>query len=197
MNRRRRRRSGGRMAELDVDDAALVAQAASGSEFAFRALYRAYVRPVYWIAHRLLSDDADAEDVTQETFVVAWQKLPGLQLRGESLLPWLATVCRLQASNRLRARGRHRARTAALDDALPATVDVERQVVDTIMVDAILQEVAGLGELDRQIFRLCAAEGYAYQAAADELGVAHGVVRNRLSRIRTRMRAVATETENA
>jgi RNA polymerase sigma factor (sigma-70 family) len=185
------------MPEQTVDDTDLVSRAAGGSEFAFRALYRAYVRPVYWIAFRLLDEPSDAEDVTQETFVVAWQKLRGLTLRGDSLLPWLATICRLQAANRLRARQRDRARTVALDDAVPDLVDVEKQVIDTVTVEAILREVAGLGELDREIFRLCAAEGYAYQAAAEELGVAHGVVRNRLSRIRTRVRGAVTETENA
>jgi len=54
--------------------------------------------------------------------------------------------------------------------------------------------VAGLSPLDRDIFRLCAAEGYAYEAAAAELGVTHGVVRNRLSRIRTRLRTVVKES---
>jgi len=42
-------------------DADLVAAAASGSESAFRALYRAYVRPVYWLAHSLVGTSADAE----------------------------------------------------------------------------------------------------------------------------------------
>ena len=64
-----------------TDDASLVAQAANGSEVAFRALYRAYVRPVYWVAHGLVGNPADAEDVTQETFLVAWRKLPGLRAR--------------------------------------------------------------------------------------------------------------------
>lgn len=185
------------MTHDQVDDATLVAHAAGGSEFAFRALYQAYVRPVYWMAHRLLSNAADAEDVTQETFVVAWRKLPQLHLQGTSLLPWLATICRLQAANRLRARRRDRARSTELDESVPATIDVEQQVVDGATVAAILREVEGLSELDREIFRLCAAEGYAYQAAAEELGVAHGVVRNRLSRIRTRVRSAVTETENA
>jgi RNA polymerase sigma factor (sigma-70 family) len=183
------------MSDATVDDADLVARAAAGSEFAFRALYRAYVRPVYWIAHRLLHDDADAQDIAQETFVVAWQKLPGLQLQGDSLLPWLATICRLQAANRLRARQRTQA--TALDERIADVVDVEKQVVDTLTVEAILREVAGLSELDREIFRLCAAEGFAYRAAAEELGVAHGVVRNRLSRIRTRLRTAVNETESA
>jgi len=178
-----------------ADDATLVAQAASGSEHAFRTIYRAYVRPVYWLAHRLVGNASDAEDVTQETFLVAWRKLPGLELAGDSLLPWLVTVCRFQASNRIRAQRRDRDHTAAAaDESLPSTVDVEQQVIDTEFADRILREVEGLSPLDRDIFRLCATEGHSYQAAAEELGVAHGVVRNRLSRIRTRLRTVAKES---
>ena len=181
--------------DTDRDDAALVAQAANGSELAFRTLYRAYVRPVYWLAHGLVGNASDAEDVVQETFLVAWCKLPALELAGDSLLPWLATVCRFQAANRIRRQRRDRDHTAAAaDETLPATVDVEEQVIGADLADRILHEVAGLSPLDRDIFRLCAAEGYAYQAAAEELGVAHGVVRNRLSRIRTRLRTVVKES---
>lgn len=178
-----------------TDDAALVAQAASGSEHAFRTLYRAYVRPVYWLAHRLVGNASDAEDVTQETFLVAWRKLRGLELAGDSLLPWLVTVCRFQAANRIRAQRRDREHIAdAAEDSIPSTVNVEQQVIDADFADRILREVQGLSPLDQDIFRLCATEGYAYQAAAEELGVAHGVVRNRLSRIRTRLRTVAKES---
>ena len=181
--------------DTERDDAALVAQAANGSELAFRTLYRAYVRPVYWLAHGLVGNAADAEDVVQETFLVAWRKLPDFELAGESLLPWLATVCRFQAANRIRRQRRDRDHTAAAaDETLPATVDVEEQVIGADLADRILHEVAGLSPLDRDIFRLCAAEGYAYQAAAEQLGVAHGVVRNRLSRIRTRLRTVVKES---
>lgn len=183
------------MTEVDATDAALVRQAADGSEHAFRALYRAYVRPVYWIAHGLVGTAADAEDVTQETFLAAWRKLGGLELASDSLLPWLATICRLQAANRIRRQRRDRERTAGTaDESLPSTVDVEQQVIDADLAQRILREVAGLSALDREIFRLCATEGYAYQAAADELGVAHGVVRNRLSRIRTRLRTTVKES---
>ncbi|WOF21630.1 sigma-70 family RNA polymerase sigma factor [Microbacterium betulae] len=172
-------------------DAELTAAAADGSDAAFRALYRRHVRPVYWIAHRLVGSDADAEDVTQETFVTAWRKIGGLELAGTSLLPWLATICRFQAANRLRAR--RRAEASEVDDTLPSLVSVEQQVLDARLAERILREVGELSELDQRIFRLCAVDGYAYAAAAEELGVGHGVVRNRLSRIRTRLRAVVGE----
>lgn len=180
---------------VTTGDAELVARAAGGSEHAFQALYRAYARPVYWIAHRLLGDSSDAEDVVQETFVVAWRKLPDLELASDSLLPWLATICRFQSANRMRAQRRDREHTGAVvDEQLPATVDIEQQVIDAEYVRLIADEIAGLSETDREILRLCAAEGYAYSAAADQLGIPHGAVRNRLSRIRTRLRTVAKES---
>lgn len=176
------------------EDQDWVARAAAGDEGAFRALYRAHVRPVYWIAHGILGSVVDAEDVAQETFVVAWRKLPGLELVGESVLPWLATICRFQAANRLRQRRRDQAHTTdAADNQLPATVSVEQQVITAALAERITAEIGTLSALDQEVFRLCATEGYAYQAAADELGISHGVVRNRLSRVRTQLRGAVEE----
>lgn len=185
------------MPELTLDQE-WTTRAAAGDQEAFRALYRAHVRPVYWIAHGILGSAADAEDIAQETFLVAWRKLPGLELAGESILPWLATICRFQAANRLRQRRRDQAHTtAAPDEALPDTVDVEEQVISTELAERIAAELGTLSDLDQEIFRLCAAEGYGYQAAAEELGVSHGVVRNRLSRVRTHLRGALSETSQA
>lgn len=177
-------------------DAELVLAAGSGSEHAFRSLYRAYVRPVYWIAHGLVGNPADAEEVVQETFLAAWRKLPGLELAGDSLLPWLVTICRFQSANRVRRQIRDREHTAgAVEATLPSTVDVAAQVVERQLVEAVLAEVGRLSPLDQEIFRLCAAEGYAYRAAAESLGVTQATVRNRLSRIRTRLRSTVALEE--
>ena len=174
------------------------ARAAAGDESAFRAIYRAHVRPVYWIALGIVGMPEDAEDVTQETFVVAWRKLPTLQLIGESILPWLATICRFQAANRMRQRRRDRAHTTdAVDETIADTVSVEEHVITASSVARITLELGTLSELDQQIFRLCAAEGYAYQAAAAELGVSHAAVRNRLSRVRTQLRGTFQEARDA
>lgn len=182
---------------MQTTDQRWVADAAAGDESAFRELYRAHVRAVYWIAHGLLGSPTDAEDVTQETFVTAWRKLPGFDLQGESLLPWLATICRFQAANRLRQRRRDRAHTAdAADDTIPSTISVEDQVISAALAARITAEVGTLSDLDREIFRLCATAGYSYQAAAEELGVSHAIVRNRLSRVRTRLRGAVKEASD-
>lgn len=183
---------------VQTSDQRVAARAAAGDESAFRELYRAYARPVYWIAHGIVGAAADAEDVTQETFVTAWRKLPGFELQGDSILPWLATICRFQAANRLRQRRRDQANTAdAVDETLPSTVSVEEQVITADLAERIAAEVGTLSDLDRAIFRLCTAEGYAYQAAAEELGVSHAIVRNRLSRVRTRLRGAVKEASDA
>ena len=168
-----------------TDDAALVALAAGGSEVAFRSLYRAYVRPVY-ARFGLVGDPADAEDVTQETFLVAWRKLPGLELAGDSLLPWLVTSAGSRPPIAYDAGARPRTHHAS------PTMRCRRRSTWAASRGWRERPDPARGRRARRagpgIFRLCAAEGYAYQAAADELGVGHGVVRNRLSRIRTRLR---------
>ena len=183
---------------MQTSDQRWAAAAAAGDQSAFRELYRSHVRPVYWIAHGILGSESDAEDVAQETFVTAWRKLPALELRGESILPWLATICRFHASNRLRQRRRDRAHTAdAVDEMLPSTIDVEEQVITAALAERIAAEIGTLSDIDRAIFRLCAAEGYAYQAAAEELGISHAIVRNRLSRVRTRLRGALREARES
>ncbi|NHI15652.1 RNA polymerase sigma factor [Microbacterium excoecariae] len=178
----------------DTGDQALLTRAARGDDAAFRDLFRAYARPVYWVAHGLLGDAADAEDVVQETFVVAWRRLREIELQGPSALPWLATICRKTAANRIRSRRTERAHLAgAADDREPDTVDVADQVIAADLAERIAREVDGLGETDRRIFALCVTAGYAYAAAAAELGITQGAVRNRLSRIRTRLRAATRE----
>ncbi|SMH40547.1 RNA polymerase, sigma subunit, ECF family [Rathayibacter oskolensis] len=185
------------MTIVEESDAELVRRAAAGSEVAFRTLYRAYIRPVYWLAHGLLHDAGDAEDVAQETFVVAWRKLGDLDLVSDSILPWLATICRFQAANRARSRRRDREQTVEADDDLASPHDLEQQMVTAALTEAILRETEGLAELDRAIFRLCATEGRAYDEAAAALGVSHATVRNRLSRVRRRLRLVVDDFRGA
>ncbi len=183
---------------MHSEDRERARRAAAGDQQAFRTIYRDYVRPVYWIAHGILGSATDAEDVTQETFVVAWRKLPGLDLAGDSLLPWLATICRFQAANRLRLLRRDRANTAdAVQEDIPDTVSVEDQVVSAALAERIAAEVGSLSELDREVFRLCVTEGWAYGSAAEHLGVSHAAVRNRLSRVRSRLRGAVTEVRDA
>jgi len=178
-------------AEQNVrDDRALVARAARGDRHAFTELYDRHVRPVYWQAYTVVGDRDAAEDVTQEVFLTTWRKLGAIDLVDDSLLPWLLVTSRYTALN----RHRHDIRLARRQDTLDADLaDTAASVEDTLEAEAVRTEiekcVASLSTSDRRLYELCINGEHSYAAAAAELGVSHGAVRNRLSRLRTQLRS--------
>lgn len=167
------------------DEGELVRRAQAGDVDAFAALYRAHAGRVHALALRLTADRRQAEDLTQDVFVRAWQKLA--DFRGESALAsWLhrlAVNAMLQAS---RGDRRRSARVMVSDDveALergsshrgnadgPATrMDLERAI-------------ASLPPGARTAFVLHDVEGFRHDEIAARLGVAVGTVKAQLHRAR-------------
>jgi RNA polymerase sigma factor (sigma-70 family) len=168
-------------------DRLLLERAARGDRVAFGRLYDHHVRPVYWQAYGVLHDAREAEDATQDVFVTAWNKIRTITLVDESMLPWLLVTARYTALNARRSRRRRR--SDELDELLVDDRTVEDEVEAGLVRAEIDKAVAALSTLDRRLYQLCLAGDHTYEAAARELGVSHSVVRNRLSRLRTRLRA--------
>ena len=182
-----------------VADAHLIAAAQGGDQAAFRDLYRRYARPVYLVALGVVSVPHDAEEVVQEAFLTAWRKLPGLQLASASALPWLATIARFTALNALRARTR-RAEVplpeTETEPQLRADDDGPEEAAIRAQATARLEQaIAALSPAERSLFELCVRDGIGYAEAARRLGLTHGGVRNRLARLRIRLRAALAGTE--
>jgi RNA polymerase sigma factor (sigma-70 family) len=169
------------------DDGSLLRRAARGDRAAFGRLYDRHVRPVYWQAYSVLRAEREAEDVTQDAFVTMWHKIRTITLVDESVLPWLLVTARYTALNA--RRGRVRRQGDVLDDRLPSDAAVEDEVEAGLVRAEIEKATASLSPVDRQLYELCVAGDHTYEMAARELGVSHAVVRNRLSRLRTRLRA--------
>ena len=175
-------------ADDEEADRSLLDRAARGDRAAFGCLYDRHVRPVYWQAYSVLKDDREAEDATQDVFVTTWKKIRTITVVDESVLPWLLVTARYTALNARRSRQRRRTQ-AELDDLLPASAAVEDEVEAGAVRAEIDKAVGALSPVDRQLYELCVAGDHTYEMAARELGVSHAVVRNRLSRLRTRLRA--------
>jgi len=88
---------------ISEDDAALVARALSGDRWAEDAIYRRHARFITRVCTRLLGRQNDADDVVQDTFLVAFDKLKSL-VEPSSLRPWLARIAVQKARRRLRKR---------------------------------------------------------------------------------------------
>jgi RNA polymerase sigma-70 factor, ECF subfamily len=167
--------------DLDVVDATL---AASGDAHAFERLYRGHVGRVYALVRRMLSDD-DADEVTQDVFVRAWQKLG--TFRGESAFgTWLHRLAVNVILGRREALGTRRKRY--LDGEGVLELLPSRRVAPETSMDfeAALER---LPDGARQVFVLHDIEGYRHEEIAEMLGLATGTSKSQLHRARMALRA--------
>ncbi|MET8154548.1 RNA polymerase sigma factor [Actinoplanes sp. NPDC049668] len=173
----------------------------AGDAAAFGRLFDDHAGAVYRHAVRVTADWSTAEDVVSLTFHEAWRLRARLRPDGDSVLPWLLGIATNVLRNTRRAARRHQAALARLPlrDTVP---DFSDEVVDRLRdAEQLRAAAAALGRLrrgEREVFTLCVWSGLDYAAAAEALGVPVGTVRSRLSRARTRLRALAeTELRNA
>jgi len=176
-----------------IEDAELLPLLQSGDAQAFRTIYNRHFKAVAWIALRFLGSRELSEDAAQATFIVLWEKSKGIELVGNSLMPWLATVCRLQCRN-LQKKEQRRNHTP-INDALHVhdhARSLEDRAVDAALVRSLEPEIAGLSRVDQEIFRLCLVNDLSYEVAAGRLNITHSAVRNRLSRLKLKLRTLLT-----
>ncbi len=150
---------------------------------AFRALVERQSQYLYGVAHALARNDADAEDLVQQTLLGA---IKGT-FRGESSVrTWLVKILVNQAAMLRRTRSRHP--ESEFDDARPpASADGSA----TAKVDAKIDLTAMLAQLSlehRQVIVLRELEGLSYEEMAAALGVPRGTVESRLHRAREELR---------
>jgi RNA polymerase sigma-70 factor (ECF subfamily) len=172
-----------RMPEPTLDLAAIVLRAQRGDVDAFEILYRQHVGRIYALTRRMCADDAQADELTQEVFVKAWEKLD--TYRGESAFSsWLHRVAVNVVLGDRRAECRRLARVT-LDEAEGAApvarpdlgVDLAR-ALDTLPARA------------RQVFVLHHVEGLAHEEVADAMGTSIGTSKGQLHRARELLRRV-------
>lgn len=137
----------------------------------------------------MVGDAAVAEDVTQEAWVTFWKKIRTVQIVDSSVLPWLMVTAKYLGLNARRRLQTERRRNDTLDDEDGVTETVD-DVVERGEIQAEIDKAVGLlSGPDRRVYDLCIDGDHSYESAARELGVSHASVRNRLSRVRTRLRA--------
>jgi RNA polymerase sigma-70 factor (ECF subfamily) len=165
-------------------DAVEVALAASGDAHAFERLYRRHVTRVHNLVRRMHGND-DADEVTQDVFVRAWEKLG--TFRGESAFStWLHRLAVNVVLGRREERGRRRSRfsdEAIHLDSAPARRATPEESLD--LDSAVSKLPAGA----REVFVLHDVEGYRHEEIAEMLGLATGTSKSQLHRARMALRA--------
>ncbi|MDQ3698154.1 MAG: RNA polymerase sigma factor [Gemmatimonadota bacterium] len=168
-------------------DAGDVARAATGDRRAFEALYRANVGRIFSLCVRMCGDRAGAEELTQDVFVRAWEKLP--LFRGESAFStWLHRLAVNVVLNARKSAGRERSRREDDDDgngvaALPARA--REHHAERLDLEAA---IATLPPGAKRVFVLHDVEGYKHEEIAEMLGVTAGGSKAQLHRARLLLR---------
>lgn len=163
----------------------------------FGALFDRHARAVYNHCFRLTASWTAAEDLTQNTFLLAWRKRSRVVLQHDSALPWLLAVAtnvvrdeRRSTRRRLRLVDRAPAESPAADhaDDVAARVDDERRMAE------VLAAVRTLPRAEREALALCVWSQVSYADAAAVFGITEGSVRARVSKARTRLAGRLTTT---
>jgi RNA polymerase sigma-70 factor, ECF subfamily len=185
------------LVDQNVEDQRLVTAAQGGDLDAFNQLVTRHERSVYNVCLRMLRDPSLAEDAAQDAFIRAWNSIDSF--RGGIVRPWLLRIATNRTYDILRAQAR---RPAASLDAQPFESEPEwttqsdsvehpesfaaRGELSTFLEDAL----AELPEDQRLAIVLSDVQGYAYEEIAEIMDIAVGTVKSRISRGRSRLRAV-------
>ena len=161
-----------------------VTLAAAGDRRAFERLYRAHVDRVYSLCARMTADRGQAEELTQDVFVRAWEKLA--LFRGESSFgTWLHRLAVNVVLNQLKSDGRQRKRVMDDDGAgavLPARPGTPGDRMD------LEKAIASLPPGARRVFVLHDVEGFRHEEIAEQLGITSGGSKAQLHRARLLLR---------
>ena len=164
-------------------DEGLVEAARSGSSSAFARLVERHQQPLRAFLRRACGDWALADDLAQETFLTAWERIGSLKT-GASVRAWLCGIGYHKHLSAIRSRTRDRARDAAWQ--------AERATAAPAMTDERLALEAAMAELpaeQRACVALCLAADFSHTEAAEALGMPLGTVKSHVTRGRSRLLA--------
>lgn len=169
----------------------LIAECIAGNEEAIESLVREYEAGVFRLALSILGDEAEANEVAQETFLSALRALPSYQEK-QSLKAWLYTI----ALNHSRSHLRKRKVIERLRSTLTAVfrVEVQRQVspeeaaIQNEKEAAIWRSLNELDERHRIVVVLRYFQGLSIAEISEILCVNEGTIHSRLHSARDKLR---------
>lgn len=176
-----------------MHDIALVERAREGDSGAFRALYEAHAERVFRVAYRMAGEEDLARDLTQETFIRAFDRLE--QFRGEcAFSSWLHRICVSVSLNGLESHRRRRTRETDLETVAEPSAEPEigLEPQERLRLRRAVDELPGP---QRAVVVLHDLEGFTHREIAEILGVAEGTSKARLARARTRLRETLADLD--
>jgi RNA polymerase sigma-70 factor, ECF subfamily len=177
-------------------DDLLMLAAQRGDVEAFGVLVRRYQQRIHRVSLHMLRDAAEAEDVTQDTFVRAYRALACFDGRSQAFT-WLCRIAINLSLNALRARKNRRASPeepeAALDASKLASDEPDREASERQLARILYEGMDRLSETLRATLVLVTIDGLSHAEAGDILGCPEGTVAWRVFEARRKLREFLSE----
>jgi RNA polymerase sigma-70 factor (ECF subfamily) len=167
-------------------DGDLVREALGGRSEAFGVLLTRYMRPAYLVAFSITGNKEDAEDVAQEAFLVALERLEDCR-KPERFGGWFLTIVRNRSKNLLR-REKVRSGEDIAEGLLPGDGTPEEDLVRVELRGHLEAGLEGLAAPRREVLLLHDLEGWKHREIAEKLGIPEGTVRSHLHFARRHLR---------
>lgn len=179
------------------EDHELIYDALQGDQDAFAQLVERYQRQVYSLALRMVGQEQDALDLTQEAFVRAWRALAGFRADAR-FSTWLYRLTSNLCIDFLRSRKHQRGHISL---STPDQVQMQRQIPDPAPLPeeralqwdrerTLRRAMEKLSPEQRQILILRAVSGLSYAEIAQIMDLKEGTVKSRLARTREQLRQI-------
>jgi RNA polymerase sigma-70 factor (ECF subfamily) len=183
------------------NEAEIIQQATEGDPAAFECLYRSHCKRVYAVCLRMVGDTTEAEDLTQEAFLLLFRKIH--TFRGESAFStWLHRLVVNTVLMHLRKKSLPvvSMETGPTPDGEATPSSVEIAASDLLLEGSIDRInlgrcVAQLPAGSRAIFVLHDVQGYQHREIAEMLGRSEGASKSQLHKARKRLRELLHEIQ--
>lgn len=173
---------------LGAADAADLARVAAADEASFRTLVARHLTAVQAVGRRILGDEAEAEDVAQETFLRLWRNAGTIEVGPAGVRPWLNRVAQNLCLDRIRAR---RSEPEPTDDP-PEVATAPEQLRGLEAADLegkVRHALERLPERQRLALVLFHYQGMSQNEAASALEISAEALESLLARARRTLKA--------
>jgi len=174
-----------------VDDYCTAQAIADGDRARFKEIYDRNSAMFYNLARRLADSPAEAEDIVQDAFVRAYQKIHMFAGRS-TLSSWLYRICLNVGLEHLRRKKGTFSSEDIRDSALPASEPDQKKL---ILRQKLERAIKQLPDGCRTVFILHDIEGFNHKEIARQLGLAEGTSKSQLFKARAMLRRILTGRE--
>ena len=177
-----------------TEEGKLITQVAQGNESAFLAIYDRYASRVHGLTLHILGDPMLAEEATQDTFLKIWSRAREYLAERGPFLPWLLTIARRVAIDRLRLEARRPLLSDSNDpdDAWQTLPEID-SLTDESRWRSMYFAVQSLHHDQRTVIEMAYYQGMSQSEIAEVLGWPLGTVKTRLRAALEKLREVWNE----